>query len=333
MNAMKCVCVEKVNEIVVKHVNVPQPQENQVLIKVKASGICGTDVHIKSGGYIAKYPLIIGHEFSGEVVQVGKKCTRIKEGNSAAVEPNIPCNNCEYCLNGAHHFCLNMVIPGVTVSGGMAEYVCVDEIAVFDTGDIPYTSAAFMEPLSCSLHAAERLQTAVGDTVLVMGGGPNGIIHGKVNSMRGVSQIDYLERNEFRAANIKKYHWGKVYTDIKQVPERYYDAVIEATGVTILASEAQKFVKPLGKILIFGVSHKDEYMNINAFDMFKHEISYIGSYTSKKDSLRALKCLQSKKIELDDIISHAISLDEVPEFIERLEQGGEGLKKIMIVFE
>lgn len=226
---MQCVCVEEINKIAVIEKEIPKPSTHQVLIKVKASGICGTDVHIKAGGFIATYPIIIGHEFSGEVIEVGTQCRRIKQGDRVAVEPNIPCNNCEMCLTNRHHFCGNMVIPGVTLPGGLAEYVCVDEVGVFDIGDLSYRSAAFMEPLSCSLHSAERLNAEVGSKILVMGAGPNGVIQGKVHHMRGIAQIDYLEKNEFRAKEVKNYGWGNVYMDMNDVPLQSYDAVIEAT--------------------------------------------------------------------------------------------------------
>lgn len=327
---MKCVIVEKPYQIMVKEIDIPRPRKNEVLIKVHASGICGTDVHITSGGFIAQYPIIIGHEFSGEVLEVGSDCKRIKRGDRVAVEPNIPCNNCETCLSNRHHFCKHMTVPGVTLPGGLAEYVCVEEIGVFDIGDIPYISAAFMEPLSCSLHASERLQIDIGEKILVMGAGPNGILQGKVHRLCRAGQIDYLEKNEFRANEVKKYGWGEVFMNMDAVPLGMYDAVIEATGVAMLASKAQSFVKPTGKVLIYGVPKKDVEISINAFDMFKNEISYIGSYTSKKDSMKALEYLKTEIIKVEDIISHTISLEEVPHYIEQLERGAVGLKKIMV---
>lgn len=135
---------------------IPQPLPGELLVRVMASGICGTDVHIFQGEYLGSYPITPGHEFSGVVEQVGSAVTRFKIGDRVAVEPNLPCDNCVNCLNNRQNFCLNWQAIGVTRPGGMAEYVCVPEKAAFDIGDLPFEQGVFMEPLSCVLHGLER---------------------------------------------------------------------------------------------------------------------------------------------------------------------------------
>lgn len=149
----------------------PRPGPDEVLIKVRASGICGTDVHILEGGFPGAYPLIPGHEFCGDVVEVGAACTRIKVGDRVAVEPNVPCNNCPECLRGEHHYCRNMIVPGVNRPGGFAEYVVDKEWGVFSVGDLGFAEGALVEPLSCVVHAIEQLAPKMGDCALVMGAG------------------------------------------------------------------------------------------------------------------------------------------------------------------
>ncbi len=328
---MKCVSVESKGKVLVKNIDIPTPKAHEVLIQVKASGICGTDIHIMDGDYVANYPLIIGHEFSGKVVEIGSQCQRITVGERVAVEPNIPCNNCEFCLNDKHHFCSNMVIPGALIPGGMAEYVCVPEIGVFSINAIPYDAAAFMEPLSCVIHGASRLAIKSGSRLLVMGAGPNGVLQGKIASLQGITEIDYLEKNPFRANEVKKYNWGTIFSTTEEVPKCHYDAVIEATGVNALASFASQVVKPTGKILLFGVPSMGSKIELDAFSLFKNELSYIGTYTSKKDSLQALSLLEKSTLNVEELISHRITLEQVPEFLLKLKSLEENIKKVMVI--
>ena len=131
----------------IREVETPVPEKDQVCIRVEASGICGTDLHIYHGGFVPSYPVIPGHEFAGEVVALGPECRRIQLGTRVAVEPNLPCNNCENCLAGRHHYCRHMEINGVNVPGGMSEYCLVRERGVFVAEGLEAAAAAFMEPV------------------------------------------------------------------------------------------------------------------------------------------------------------------------------------------
>ena len=174
---MKAAVFEQVGVIKVKEVPVPEISDDEVLIKVKNTGICGTDWSIYNGWYSAdKLPMIPGHEFSGVVEAVGPLVTRFQPGDRVAIEPNIACDNCYHCLNNRHNFCLNWRAVGVTQPGGMAEFVTVPEKAAFDIGSLPFEQGAFMEPLSCVLHGVERLQPDIAARVAIFGAGPIGIL-------------------------------------------------------------------------------------------------------------------------------------------------------------
>ena len=131
------VFVEK-NRIVLDDKPIPEVGPLDALVRITTTTICGTDVHILEGGFPGAYPLIPGHEFCGEVVEVGPGCSRIKVGDRVAVEPNVPCNNCPECLRGDHHYCRNMIVPGVNRPGGFGEYVVVLERGVFSVGDLDF---------------------------------------------------------------------------------------------------------------------------------------------------------------------------------------------------
>src|SRR5512139_2700911 len=196
---MKSVVIEKPNDILLVERDIPEPGHREVMIQVMASGICGTDLHIYRGEYMGGYPVIPGHEFSGVVVAVGSHVTRFKAGDRVAVEPNISCDNCVNCLNNRQNFCLNWQAIGVTLPGGMEEYVIAPEKAVFSIGDLPFEYGAFMEPLSCVVHGVERARIGLADHVAILGAGPIGILMTQMARIQGAAHITVLEINPGRA--------------------------------------------------------------------------------------------------------------------------------------
>jgi threonine dehydrogenase-like Zn-dependent dehydrogenase len=178
---------------------IPVPGSKEVLIKVMASGICGTDVHIFKGEYLGAYPVIPGHEFSGVITALGDQITRFKLGDRVAVEPNIACDNCIHCLNNRQNFCLNWQAIGVTLPGGMEQYVAVPEKAVFNIEDMPFDHGAFVEPLSCVVHGVERAHIKMGDNIAILGAGPIGDLLLQMARLQGASSITMLENNPGRA--------------------------------------------------------------------------------------------------------------------------------------
>lgn len=328
---MKSLVIPEPGTMAIVEVARPEPKGDELLIRLRASGICGTDVHIYNGDYTASFPLVPGHEFAGDVVAVGPDCTRFAPGARVAVEPNIPCNNCPECLRGDHHFCRNMTIPGVNRPGGMAEYVVVKERAAFDIGDLPFVEGALVEPLSCVVHATEQLGGGWAEHVLVMGAGPIGLMMGRLVKERGATRVDYLERNPTRAARAAALGFGAVYASPSEIAARVYDSVADATGVSALVAEAaNRLTRPRGRVLVFGVPHMDARVTFDHFRLFREEISIISSYTSLKNSMQAIELMKSKTIRVDDLVSHQIKLSECPDYIKRLEAGDGELRKVAV---
>jgi threonine dehydrogenase-like Zn-dependent dehydrogenase len=176
-------------------VPVPELAPGELLVRVMASGICGIDVHISEGEYLGSYPIIPGHEFAGVIEKVGDAVTHFKPGDRVAVEPNLPCDNCVNCLNNRQNFSLNWQAVGVTLPGGMAQYVCVPEKAAFDIGDLPFEQGAFMEPLLCVLHGLERLDLAVAAKVAVLGAGSIGLLLLQCLHLQGAAHVVVIDKN------------------------------------------------------------------------------------------------------------------------------------------
>ena len=315
----------------IQEMDVPVPGCDELLVKVRASGICSTDVHIYRGGFFAEYPLVPGHEFAGDVVSCGDACTRFKPGDRVAIEPNIPCNNCSECLRGAHHYCQNMIIPGVNRPGGLAEYVLVKERSAFSIGSLSYVEGALVEPLSCVVHAVERIAPKMCDRVLVMGAGPIGLLLGRVVKFAGAGQVDYLERSDERRQLALSAGCIQAFSAMNDIPDKSYECVIDATGVSDLVSEAaNRLTRSKGRVLVFGVPKPDMRISVNHFRMYRDEIELIASFTSLKNSQQAIDLMEAKSIRVDDLVSHQIKLAEVPEYIMRMQSADGTLRKVMV---
>ncbi|GAI30844.1 unnamed protein product, partial [marine sediment metagenome] len=172
------------------------PPQGWITIRVNASGICGTDIHIFLGEYLGDYPIIPGHEFSGDVVAIGDKVDKFQIGDRVAVEPNLSCGICDACLHNRQHFCEDWQGIGVTMSGGMATHVIVPQQAVFTIGDLSFEEAAFMEPLSCVIHGVGLIGAALGASILLIGAGPIGMLLLRTLKNIGTVELDIVEKNK-----------------------------------------------------------------------------------------------------------------------------------------
>ncbi len=328
---MKSIRIVEPNRVELAEIPIPEPGEGEVLIRVAASGICGTDIHILRGEYMGGYPVIPGHEFAGTVVQTGAGVTRFHEGDRVAVEPNIPCNNCPECLQNRQNFCRNWSAVGVTRQGGMAEYVAVPEAQVFATGDLPFEQAAFVEPLSCVLHGLEKLDLHMGDTLAILGAGPIGIQLLRAARLRGVTAITVAERSPARLEFAREAGADTTAASLDELHADYYDAVIDATGSPPVMRRCVDFARPGGKVLWFGVPPAGQELSLEAFKVFRKGLALFGSFTSLRNSYQAVNLLRSGRLPVADIISHRLPLEQFLHGCELIERGEAGVKKVMML--
>jgi 2-desacetyl-2-hydroxyethyl bacteriochlorophyllide A dehydrogenase len=327
---MKAAIVEKPGTLTVKDVPIPGVGDNEVLIHVQSSGICGTDIHIFRGEYLGTYPVIPGHEFAGIVEKVGGKVTRFKIGDHVAVEPNIACDNCPACLGNRQNFCENWNGVGVTLPGGMAEYTAVPEKAVFSIGELPFKAGAFVEPLSCVLHGVERAGFRLADKVLIIGAGPIGILLSQTIQLQGCSEITQVDKNEARLELARRCGAAKTAASLDGIQPESFDVVVDATGFPPLMEKTVSYVRNGGKILLFGVPPNGATLTLPAFLIFRKGLTILSSYTSVRNSIQAVRLLSSGKIDVKPLVSHELPLNELQRGIELVEKGREGALKILI---
>ena len=330
---MKALVIEKPGLAQIKTVQAAPVGELDLRIKVKASGICGTDLHIFRGEYLGSYPVIPGHEFSGVIEEVGSKVTCFKPGDHVAVEPNISCDNCAACLSNRQNFCEHWNGIGVTLPGGMAEYAVVPEKAAFNIGSLSFLSGAFVEPLSCVLHGVQRARISLADKVLILGAGPIGILLSKVIQLQGAAKITQIDLNLSRLELAKKNGAAVTYNSLEELKRDSFDVVVDASGNTFLMEKALDYVRKGGTILWFGVPKQDAKVQLPAFTIFEKGLYLLSSYTSVRNSIQAVRLLEEGKINVTPLISHQLPLEDFEKGVETIEKGLDGVLKVMILPE
>ena len=331
MKAYQIIKPRIIKELVLDKQKMLNPPQGWITIRVSASGICGTDLHIFLGEYLGDYPIIPGHEFSGDVIAVGDKVDRFQVGDRVAVEPNLSCGICDACLHNRQHFCENWQAIGVTMPGGMATHVMVPQQAAFTIGNLSFEEAAFMEPLSCVIHGVELIRPALGAHILLVGAGPIGILLLRTLKITGSAELDIVERNKIRRNFAATQRSGQVYYDFKQVKREYYDIVVDATGVISVLEQCITYVRPTGKILFFGVPPRGKVMTIEPFKLYNKELTIMSSYTSLRNSKQAIDFIFNGRIVVKDLISHRLPLNELERGLHFLLDGKEPSMKVMIL--
>lgn len=335
---MQALIVEGKERFKITEVPIPQPAEEEVLMKVDSCGLCGTDVHIYWGKFFASFPLIIGHEIAGKVMETGKKVRKVKEGDSVVVNPNINCGLCYFCQKGKINLCENLTNIGVKINGGFAQYVAVDEKYVYPISDkLNLEEASLVEPLACCIHGADIAGIKSADKVVILGAGPVGLIMLQLTKLAGAAKsliVDPIEKRRKIAENLgADFTFDPQKKDllelIPEILEQPPDVVFECVGKRETMQQSWKMVNPGGKVVWFGVADPEEEISINPYEIYRKEITIAGSFVNPNTTKRAVELLEAGKVKLKELITHRFSLDEFPEAIHTYEKDKERIKIII----
>lgn len=301
--------------------------DNQVKVNVKYCGVCGTDIHIyegEGGSMTVVPPLTIGHEFSGIVREVGKNVKSVKVGDRVSVDPNDACGECYFCRNAQAHFCKNIVGIGTTYPGGFAEYVTVREKQVFKIPDsLSYEAAALVEPVSCCLHGIDLCEIKAGQTVLVIGAGPIGLLMLQLAKMSGAGKIFVSEIVPEKRQLALKYGANIVIDPSSEDVEAILrantenvDCVIECVGSTKTIEQAIQFAGMKSTVMMFGLTAPTACASVKPYQIFQKEIRLTSSYINPYTFDRAIEILALGKVKVDDIITDIVPLKEINKVFE-----------------
>lgn len=313
-------------QLVIKDTELPTIGPNDVLIKIAYCGICGTDVHIFNGdGGAADVtpPLIIGHEFSGTVESIGSAVTRVKIGDQVSINPNDMCGKCYFCQNSMEHFCNNFTGIGTTINGGFAEYCSVNEKQAYKVNGIDLITAAMAEPLSCCIHGIDMCNIKPGSNVLIIGDGPIGLLMLQMARLSGAGKViisaPIKEKRETALSLGADIAINPITDNVEQILSNVtnnIDTVIECVGLPNTIENAIEWAGKGATIMLFGLTGPDACVNIKPDLIFKKELTVTSSFINPYTYDRAIKLLESKRIDVKPLIKNIISLDELKEALE-----------------
>ncbi|NHN31455.1 alcohol dehydrogenase catalytic domain-containing protein [Paenibacillus sp. S3N08] len=321
-------------QVTVGQIDIPDLQPGEALVKVAYAGICGTDMMIYSGKHPrAKAPLAMGHEFSGVIERINGESSFIV-GSRVVIEPTLSCGKCEACLAGETHVCKTLKLLGIDKHGGFAEYVAVplDRLHQIPDG-LSDAHAALAEPVAVAVHTVRRSNLKAGDSVMVLGAGPIGLLVGMVAKQAGASQVMISDLSPYRlqkaeqlgliAFNAKEVNITEEV--MKRTAGNGAEVVFEVAGSQATAKQMIETVKTQGQIVVVSVFKQAPAIDLAAMHFREISLTTTRCY-SKGDFSKAIQLMHNGEIDVSSLISHELPLEQLAEGFHFMENPDVSIK-------
>ena len=329
------------HDVRLEEMPVPEIGPGELLLKVEASGLCGSDV--MEWYRIQRAPMVLGHEVSGEVVQVGAGVDRYKEGDRMVVTHHVPCNACHWCLNNRHTACDTLHQTNFD-PGGFSEYLRIPQINV-DRGVFPipghvsYEEASITEPLACVYRGQKRANLQPGQNVLVLGSGLAGLLHINLARALGAGRIIATDMVDYRLQAARRLGADTAFSATEDVPSRLREAndgrlaelVIVCTGALPALNQALRSVERGGTVLFFAPTEPGVSLPVEINDVFfRNDVTLTTTYAgAPADLATALEMIGSGRVQVGQMISHRLGLAEAGLGFKLTAEAGDSLKVII----
>ncbi|HET7480050.1 MAG TPA: alcohol dehydrogenase catalytic domain-containing protein [Rubrobacteraceae bacterium] len=331
------------NEIEIQEIETPRIGPDEVLVKIGANTVCGTDLRILRGEKTkgVALPTVLGHELAGHITEVGRDVRGYEAGMQVAVSPGVPCGRCYPCLHDMENMCTDLHLFGYDIYGGLEEYVRVPARAV-ELGnlfvaekELPAEHLALCEPLACCVNGHRRSGTSVDDAVLIMGAGPIGLFHVQLSRLAGARAIIVSEHSEDRR-NMARDFGASVTIDPREedlsevVKEEAgtlgVDVAVICIGIPALVNEAIQLTRPGGRVNIFAGLAGKGWAEVEANQIHYKELDVTGTSNSRRrEFATALRLIESGDVNVEPMVTHRYPLSEAVQAIE-MSGSGEGIK-------
>lgn len=303
----------------------PQVGPHDVLLRVAGCGICGTDRHIFHGEFATEPPVIIGHEYAGQVIAVGSQVTDLHVGEFVAIDPNMPCGICRPCQRGQIQLCQNLSALGVNRAGGFAELSVAPRAQCYRLPPtISPLAGAMAEPVACCVRGIDQADIQAGDTVAVIGGGAIGQILAQLARLRGAVRVLLSDPLAARREMALELGVDQVIDPLSEDPlapggalDGGADVVIEAVGSTATTAQAVAWAAPGATVLWFGVTPPGQTVPVEPNLVFSKELTIRGARINPFTHSRALDLLGSGQLQVEPLITRRITLDELPQVLRK----------------
>ncbi|KAA2258054.1 zinc-dependent alcohol dehydrogenase family protein [Solihabitans fulvus] len=328
---MRAAVISGVGQVEVGTVADPTPGRRDVVVRVSACGLCGTDLHILQGEFAPTLPVVPGHEFAGEVVELGADVTELAVGDRVAVDPSLYCFECRQCRNGRNNLCERWAAIGVTTSGGAAEYAVAPAANCVRLPEHVRTEdAALIEPLSCAVRGYDVLRARLASSVLIYGSGTMGLMMLQLGKLTGAASIDVVDLSAARLATAEKLGCSATATAAEELDRPGgWDVVVDATGNANAIQDGLGRVAKGGTFLQFGVTDYAARVTIEPYRIYNEEITITGSMAVLHSFERAAALFATGVVDPEVFISDRLPLDR---YAEALDQFGRGQgRKIQVL--
>jgi len=331
---MKAIVSHGIEDFRLEDRPMPQMGENDVLVKIDFCGICGTDIHQFHGTWELEIGETPGHEVSGVVQETGSNVTALTPGDRVAIDPGICCDVCEYCRSERRHLCPNRIGMFHYKGGGFAEYTCVPDRQAYRLPDgMPMEWGAFLEPASCCVHGIDRAAIKPGQSVAVLGGGAIGLMLMQLALLAGAATVIVSEPQAKRreiaerlgATGTVDPTAGNAVEAIMDLSNGGVDVVIESAGLPVTVAQCFDVVNRGGRIVLFGVNDPDTKVEFSPYQVFRNELSILGTVMIHDTFPRTIDLIASGKLNVQPLISHINPLSQFQTALGMHERQ-EGLK-------
>ncbi len=339
------VCYKK-NDLRTEDLPTPEISDTEVLIKMLACGLCGTDIQKIRGDSVTK-PTVLGHEVVGQIVKKGKNINNYELGDRVITAIHVPCFTCHYCNKGHYTICEQFRTNNID-PGGFAEFIRIPELHLKHlthkvSDNVTDEEATLIEPIACCLHGLNQADIRPDDSVLIMGAGTIGILHAQLAKIKGANKVIVSDMSEYKlrkalkvgcdyAINITE---KDIISEVNQITNgQGVDVIVIAAGVSSLVSDAVNMVRRAGRIIVFSGFDKNKLVTLDASRFFKDEISIIGTYSvTPYEFPEALDLLEKRKLNTDEMITHVFPLDKLSEAIDLSTDPKQSVLKVIIKSE
>jgi len=335
------------NDIRFAEVETPKADDGELLLRVRAATICGTDMRIYNGRKTkgVRTPSIIGHEFAGEVVDVGRGVSGFAVGDGVSMDPVIPCLKCEYCKQGRENVCANRTAMGYEFDGAFAEFIRIPATGIASGNvyklhpDTSWEQAALAEPLACCINGQENAEVGMGDSVVVLGAGPIGLMHLQLARVAGARQVIVSEpnakRREMAASLGADLVVDPTTEDLSDCVKARCDGigadvVIVAIGLPALVNSALQLVRKNGRVNLFAGFTAGDTAVVDPNLIHYNEIKVSGaSALTRRQYEKSLRLIEAGVIAAGDLITHRLALADINEAMQ-IAGSGEGVKVLVV---
>ncbi|GGE27210.1 dehydrogenase [Pullulanibacillus camelliae] len=325
-----------------REVPIPEVKSNQIKIKIKRIGVCGSDVHVNHGKHpYTSYPVVQGHEISAEVVEIGSDVKHVAIGDKVTIQPQVVCGKCYPCTHGMYNDCEELKVMGFQTTGMASEYFVVDaNKAIALPEGMSWEQGAFIEPLAVAVHAVRRAGDIKGKRVLVLGGGPIGNLVSQTAKAMGAEAVLISELSPYRLEVARRCGIKTVDAQNEDLLEAIYqhfgadkaDYIFECIGINPTMKQAIDYARKGSTIVVVGV-----FADLGAINMGfvqDHELSLVGSAMYREeDYIKAIELVKEQRIEVDLLVTHRVKFGDYAEAYKIIDEQKDKAMKVIIEME